>query len=179
VYFYNPDKDYVTGFNLVNKIVAGLSPPFSHVELQFPFGMACSIVMNETVRIRESTFDPEFYTGVVLHAPPQAVFKMLALTQLHVERGIPFGVIAGHTFCSKLVAELLRDSGLVSANVLTDTHTQTFISPSALYEKLSHRLPGHKEISHLYQGRKSAEALFSSETGIHYTFSSKFSSRVC
>jgi hypothetical protein len=110
LYFYNPDKDYVTGFNLVNKIVAGLSPPFSHVELQFPFGMACSIVMNETVRIRESTFDPEFYTGVVLHAPPQAVFKMLALTQLHVERGIPFGVIAGHTFCSKLVAELLRVS---------------------------------------------------------------------
>jgi hypothetical protein len=38
VWFYSPAKDRVTGLNVVNKIVAGLDPPFCHVELQFPSG---------------------------------------------------------------------------------------------------------------------------------------------
>ena len=38
VWFYSPAKDRVTGLNVINKIVAGLDPPFCHVELQFPSG---------------------------------------------------------------------------------------------------------------------------------------------
>ena len=44
VWFYSPAKDRVTGLNVVNKIVAGLDPPFFHVELQFPIGQACSVL---------------------------------------------------------------------------------------------------------------------------------------
>jgi hypothetical protein len=133
VWFYDPAGERTTGWNFVNKLVAGLSPPFCHVELQFPSGVACSIVMGDSVRMRERTFDPEFYTGVVLYTPPQAVFKTLALAQAHVDRATPFGVSAGHTFCSKLVAELLRDGGMVPAEALADG----YISPSALYEHLT------------------------------------------
>ena len=71
VWFYNPDKERVTGANVVNKLVAGLSPPFCHVELQLPDGEACSIVMHGTVRMRQRTFDTDYYTGVVLRAPPR------------------------------------------------------------------------------------------------------------
>jgi hypothetical protein len=133
VWFYNPAAERTTGWNVVNKLVAGLSPPFCHVELQFPSGVACSIVMGDTVRMRERTFDPEFYTGVALQARPQAVFKAMALAQSHVERSTPFGVSAGHTFCSKLVAELLRDGGLVPSDTLGDP----WITPSSLYEQLT------------------------------------------
>jgi hypothetical protein len=133
VWFYDPASERTTGWNFVNKLVAGLSPPYCHVELQFPSGMACSVVMGDNVRMRERTFDPEFYTGVVLYAPPQAVFKTLALAQAHVDSATPFGVSAGHTFCSKLVAELLRDGGLVPAEALGDG----WISPSALYQQLT------------------------------------------
>jgi len=137
VWFYNPSAEHTTGWNVVNKLVAGLSPPFCHVELQFPSGVACSIVMGDTVRMRERTFDTEFYTGVLLKARPQAIIKTLALAQRQVDLATPFGVSAGHTFCSKLVAELLRDGGLVPADTLNDP----WISPSSLYEQLT-RLHG-------------------------------------
>jgi hypothetical protein len=132
VWFYSPRNERTTGWNIINKIVAGLSPPWAHVELQFPSGQACSIVMHDTVRMRERTFDTEFYTCVTLSAPPQAVFKAQALAQAHVDRQTPFGISPGHTFCSRLVAELLRDGGLVPAEALADT----FITPSALYAQL-------------------------------------------
>jgi hypothetical protein len=106
----------VEGWNIVNKIVAGLSPPWEHVELQFPSGQACSIVMHDSVRMRERTFDTDYYTCVTLSAPPHAVFKVFALAQSHVDKQTPFGISTGHTFCSRLVAELLRDGGIFGAH---------------------------------------------------------------
>jgi hypothetical protein len=144
VWFYNPDKECVTGANVVNKLVAGLSPPFCHVELQLPDGEACSIVMHGTVRMRQRTFDTDYYTGVVLRAPPQAVAKTRALAQRHVAARTPFGVTGGHTFCSKLVAELLRDGGVVSAEALPPA---ALISPSALYQQLT-RMPNVVVLPH-------------------------------
>jgi hypothetical protein len=93
--------------------------------------------MHGTVRMRQRTFDTDYYTGVVLRAPPQAVAKTRALAQRHVAARTPFGITGGHTFCSKLVAELLRDGGLVSAEALPPA---ALISPSALYQQLT-RLP--------------------------------------
>ena len=134
VWFYNPQNDSgLTSANLINKFVASVSPPFCHVELQFPSGEACSIVMHGTVRMRQRTFDPEFYADVVLHAQPQALAKTLALARWHVDSRTPFGVSSGHTFCSKLVAELLRDGGIVPPHALPQA---TVISPSALHEHL-------------------------------------------
>jgi len=89
VWFYTPQNDCVlTSANLVNKIVAIVSPPFCHVELQFPSGEACSIVMHGTVRMGKRTFDPDFYTDVVL----LALAKTLALARRQVEARTPFGV---------------------------------------------------------------------------------------
>ena len=133
VWFYNPAGERTTGWNFINKLVAGLSPPFCHVELQFPSGVACSIVMGDTVRMRERTFDTQFYTGVALQAQPQAIFKALALAQRHVDNATPFGISEGHTFCSRLVAELLHKSEIVAQDTLNDP----YISPSSLYEQLT------------------------------------------
>ncbi len=93
VWFYNPQNDSgLTSANLINKFVASVSPPFCHVELQFPSGEACSIVMHGTVRMGKRTFDPDFYTDVVLLAQPQALAKTLALARRHVEARTTFGV---------------------------------------------------------------------------------------
>jgi hypothetical protein len=66
--------------------------------------------MHDSVCMRNHTFDPDFYTAIVLRAPPQAVAKSLALARRHVEARTPFGVTSGHTFCSKLV---VLDCGLL------------------------------------------------------------------
>ena len=71
--------------------------------------------------------------NVVLHAQSQALAKTIALARWHVASRTPFGVSSGHTFCSKLVAELLRDGGIVPPHALPQA---TVISPSALHEHL-------------------------------------------
>jgi hypothetical protein len=136
VWFYSPAKDRVTGLNVINKIVAGLDPPFCHTELQFPSGEACSIVMSGRVSMRARAFDPDFYTGVRIDAPAPAVGKALALARGHEERQTAFGVGGARTFCSKLVADLLRESGMVPEEELGRT---LFISPSALFRRLQRR----------------------------------------
>jgi hypothetical protein len=75
VWFYDPTAEAVTGSNVVNKIVAGLYPPFCHTELQFPNGEACSIVMNSTVRLRARTYNSDFYTCLVIHADAIVIDK--------------------------------------------------------------------------------------------------------
>jgi len=134
VWFYSPAKDRVTGLNVVNKIVASLDPPFCHVELQFPNGEACSIVMNGRVSMRERSFDPEFYTGVRVEAPAPAVGRALALARGHVKLETAFGVTGARTFCSKLVADLLRESGMVPEEELRGMYLN---SPSALHRRLT------------------------------------------
>jgi hypothetical protein len=138
MWFYNPDQEAVTGSNFVNKIVAGVYPPFCHVELQFPNGEACSIVMNDTVRLRSRTFNADFYTSLQIHASLPAIDKALDLARRHVALKTPFGFSASSTFCSKLVAELLVESGIVCTSSLPDYH---MLSPSTLYFRLQ-RLKG-------------------------------------
>jgi len=133
-WFYSPARDRVTGLNVVNKIVAGLDPPFCHVELQFPSGEACSIVMSGRVSMRARRFDPEFYTGVSVEAPAVAVGRAQALARRHVELETAFGVGGARTFCSKLVADLLRESGMVREEELGGA---LLISPSALHRRLA------------------------------------------
>jgi len=133
-WFYSPARDRVTGLNAINQIVAGLDPPFCHVELQFPSGEACSIVMGGRVSLRARRFDPEFYTGVRVEAPAAAVDAALALARRHVELETAFGVLGGRTFCSKLVADMLRESGMVREEELGGA---LLISPSALHRRLA------------------------------------------
>jgi hypothetical protein len=133
-WFYSPARDRVTGLNAINQIVAGLDPPFCHVELQFPSGEACSIVMGGRVSLRARRFDPDFYTGVRVEAPAAAVDAALALARERVAAGTGFGVLGGRTFCSKLVADLLRESGMVREGELGGA---LLISPSALHRRLA------------------------------------------
>lgn len=148
VWFYSPAKDRVTGLNVINKIVAGLDPPFCHVELQFPSGEACSIVMQGVVSLRKRSFDTDFYTAVHVRANPTAVEKALALARQHVEAKTSFGVLGGRTFCSKLVLDLLCDSGILGGGKDTEHETATqpltpgqsrMLSPSALFRLLQRR----------------------------------------
>ena len=136
VWFYSPARDRVTGLNVINKLVAGLDPPFCHVELQFPSGEACSIVMQGAVSLRARTFDGEFYTGVVVRADAAAVGKALGLARGHVAAGTGFGVLGGRTFCSKLVAELLCESGMVARAELAASR---LVTPSSLFRMLQLR----------------------------------------
>ena len=82
VWFYNPQQDRTTSYNFINKIVAGLTPPFCHVELQFPDGDACSIVMHDTVRMRKRTFDEEYYTCVSIPSTALALQYTVILESL-------------------------------------------------------------------------------------------------
>lgn len=133
VWSYNPAKENTTGLNIINKIVAGVDPPFCHCELQFPNGEACSIVMNGTVRLRQRSFDPEFYTPVVVRAPAAAIASAYQRAQQHVQQKTTFGVSDPRTFCSKLVAEILLESGVVPQTQLPAPHR---VSPSTLHSKL-------------------------------------------
>ena len=133
VWFYSPARDRVTGLDVINKIVAGLDPPYCHTELQFPSGEACSIVMSGRVSLRARRFDPEFYTGVRVEAPAPAVARAQALARRHVELATAFGVGGARTFCSKLVADLLRESGMVPGEELG---RPLLLSPSALHRRL-------------------------------------------
>jgi hypothetical protein len=141
VWFYSPAKDRVTGLNVINKIVAGLDPPFCHVELQFPSGEACSIVMQGSVSLRARTFDREFYTGVLVRSDPGAVAAALALARAHVTAGTQFGVLGGRTFCSKLVLDLLCESGMVGKEALggDGLGPSLLVTPSSLFRMLQRR----------------------------------------
>jgi hypothetical protein len=139
-WFYSPAKDRVTGLNVINKIVAGVDPPFCHVELQFPSGEACSIVMQGFVSLRKRAFDREFYTPVVVRADARAVEAALELARAHVEAGTRFGVLGGRTFCSKLVLDLLCDSGMLGGEKDAVTTVQSrMLTPSALFRLLQQR----------------------------------------
>ena len=127
----------MTGLNVINKIVAGLDPPFCHVELQFPNGEACSIVMNGLVTLRKRPFDLDFYTAVSVRADVSAVEAALALARQHVQARTSFGVMGKRTFCSKLVLDLLCDSGMLAQDMRSKT--SRVLTPSALFRMLQQR----------------------------------------
>lgn len=138
VWFYSPARDRVTGLDVINKIVAGLDPPFCHTELQFPSGDACSIVMSGRVSLRQRKFDREVYTGVVVRAAPGAVAAALELARRHVAAGTRFGVLGERTFCSKLVLDLLCDSGMLGVDTVP-AEASRLVTPSGLFRLLKGR----------------------------------------
>ena len=135
VWFYNPVHETTNGLNIVNKIVAKLDPPFCHTELQFACGSACSIVMKGFVNVRKRTFDPKFYTGLIISTTPKKIENALKMAHDMNTQNVPFGIFDSQsTYCSKLVAELLIDSEIIESS---SNLTQPFLlSPSALYNHL-------------------------------------------
>jgi len=149
VWFYDPSAD---SEGLVNKLVSRLDPPFCHVEVQFADDRACSIYMGSAVVLRARTFDSPNYVCLRLpcnnlqhtlaagHAEHvhrlSLVFSSLQMTScLLLARA---GSSARHTFCSKLVTEILQQAGLVGAGVDAQS-----TSPSALHRLLA---PLHERV---------------------------------
>ena len=161
VWFYSPAKDRVTGLNVVNKIVAGLDPPFCHVELQFPSGEACSIVMQGAVTLRQRTFDRDFYTPELVRAPQAAVRKALELARAHLVAKTSFGVLGGRTFCTKLVLDLLCHSGMLGESAPARSLVET---PSALFRILQKILQQKTFVSQPLAAISFADRSFATKT---------------
>jgi hypothetical protein len=143
-WFYNPASDRQ---GIVNKVIASIDAPFCHVELQFPDGTACTVYLGSEVVMKQRSFNNACYTAVAIPCTPtqcQAARRVAA--RLHAERvqcsaldmvsclvGVP--VCPTRTFCSKLVAQILCESG-----IMPEVPFAT-VSPSGLYRCLGARPP--------------------------------------
>ena len=147
VQFYDPKNDS-EGF--INKVVASADPPFCHCELHLPNGKACSIYMNHSIHYRERTFSNPAYTCVYVLCTWEQVQALMREIEHLMTQNIEFSTSAmlgtyyginlcppHHTYCSKLVAELLQGVG-----VIPDEIDCQVISPSKLYRVLT-SLPTH------------------------------------
>ena len=142
VWFYDPTAD-TEGF--VNKLVARLDSPFCHVEVQFADDRACSIYMGSKVLLRARTFDSPNY--VCLHVPCSDLQHTLASGHAEHMQSLALGfsslqmtscflwarpsASAQHTFCSKLMTDILQQAGVLGPAI--DSQTTT---PSALHRLL-------------------------------------------
>lgn len=139
LFFYTPTNETCS----VNAWVARLDGPFCHVEMQFPNGLACSIVMDSTVRLIQRTFDPCFYTGVRIKTSKDRVQAALKLAREVTQAKVGFGFYesttpaplspASRTYCSKLMRDILRQSEIMPNHF---SATLTLLTPSALYRNL-------------------------------------------
>jgi len=142
VWFYDPASD---SEGLINKLVASIDWPFCHVELQFADDRACSIYMGSAVALRTRTFDSPNYQCLRL-ACSDHQHTLAAGHAKHLHgKGLLFSSLQmtscllwasampsnKHTFCSKLVTEILQQAGLVGAGV--DAHST---SPNGLHRLL-------------------------------------------
>lgn len=143
MWFYDPSKGNDSYFN---SMVAMIDGPYSHTELQFPNGLACTVYMGCAVSLRRRTFDTKYYTLVNVPCSPQQVQAAEAAARTFVSEGYAFSNVAmigtvftpanllrgpKSTFCSKLNADILQSAGLLS-------HLNTSnVTPSALYRSLA------------------------------------------
>ena len=142
VWFYDPIRDKE---GLFNKMVAYTDPPFCHCELQFEDLTACSIYVGSRLVMKTRNFDTAFYTAVTLSVNCEDARQAHKVCSDKQARGVVFSSMQmlsclypwqalardqKHTFCSKLVAEML-----VAAKVLPDD-TCCSMTPSALYRTL-------------------------------------------
>lgn len=123
VLFYRPSAQDP----LMNRIVAYIDPPFSHVEVRFEDGMASSIFSGESVFFRPRTFANPHYTIITLTVPEQDYRKMHRRCYDCAEEQVAFDSYGMYTsiltifpsfqsprktFCSKYVCEVLQMGGV-------------------------------------------------------------------
>ena len=133
LFFYTPKNETCS----VNAWVARFDGPFCHVEMQFPNGLACSIVMDSTVRLIQRSFDPKFYTGVKIKTSKDRVQAALKLAREMTDARVQFGFYenstASRTYCSKLMRDILSQSGIMPEHF---SASKLVLTPSALYRNL-------------------------------------------
>lgn len=122
LWFFDASKD--TRGHILNNIVGKLDPPFSHCEIQFPCGTACSIYMGGTVTMRKRDYDLSVYTRKDVKCSRGQAKQAFKLASKFASDKMPFtkmgmiGTMLGvnvfdsvnSTFCSKLVADLLNET---------------------------------------------------------------------
>lgn len=143
LWFYNPDAETTTAYNMVNKLVSLYSPPFCHVEMQFPNGEATSIIMNHTVSLRTRTFDPMHYEGLQFFASENLIQNAYEVAREKNKACVPFSMLSKSegTYCTKLVWEILKHSGLSShfdESTVDLLDNSLIIPPSLLFHTLKH-----------------------------------------
>jgi len=143
VWFYDPTKD---SDGLFNKLVSRIDGPFCHCELQFPDDASCSIYMGTSVTLRKRSFDPTNYTCVAVMCSKKDQEAAQLQAAQHHQSGTQFSAFAmsysmmwmpialstDTTFCSKLVADLLK-----TAKVLPQSFASEKATPSALHRALT------------------------------------------
>lgn len=140
VWFYSPLQEKLSTGSIINKFVATVDGPYCHTELQFPNGDACSITMNGSVRLWNRTFDPCFYTGLRIQSTADKIYQAQKLAEEFTNKPTLFSFLASHTarthhtYCSKLVRDILTDSDILAKSFYSPT--STWYTPSGLYRHL-------------------------------------------
>ena len=121
ILFYRPQsEDY-----WLNHVVTAFSPPFSHCDIQFDDGMASSIYQNETVYMQKKSFSRNNYERISLTFTDEECGRIRRFCDSsHSSRVgfdltgmllsyLPFALRrpSGKTFCSRYIAEALKQSG--------------------------------------------------------------------
>ena len=139
LWFYDPAGD---SEGWINKVVARIDPPFCHVELQFEDKHACSVYMGSAVLFREREFDAPNYTCVLVPCGAEQYARAYSHARRVASSGVLFSSLQMYscvlwaplanseriTFCSKLVADILRSADILSQDI--EPHT---VTPSALH----------------------------------------------
>lgn len=141
VQFYNPKHD---SEGLINKMVAMADPPFCHCELHLPDNMACSIFMHSEIHFKHRLFTNPAYEAVKIICTIEQLDALYLTIQDFMQQKLRFSTSAmvgsyyglnlcpeNHTFCSKLVADLLQAVGIIAENVDCNV-----LSPSKLHRLL-------------------------------------------
>ena len=141
---------------LLNRLVAYVDGPFSHVEMAVPdrYGeepwermvWGSSIYQNEPVFFKQKTYKRDGYVSIAIEVTVPQMHKLRSFCRVHADRETPFslmGMYAAYlpfqlvhtegTFCSKHVAQALQYAGVPALEGVNPALT----TPSTLYKRLT------------------------------------------
>ena len=144
----------------LNKLVASVDGPFSHVEIAFleRFGdepwerevWGSSIYQGETVFFKPKTYMRDGYVSIAIEVTMPQMLKMKAFCQSQADEGIPFcrnAMYAAYlpwqivdspgTFCSKHVTKVLQYGGVYQVKDINPA----LMTPSSLFRLFNKKEP--------------------------------------
>jgi hypothetical protein len=141
------------GDHMLNHLVRFCDGPFSHSEISFEDGMACSVFNGEQVFLEHRTYKNPNYVPVTLLLKQEQYTKVREFCARNARDGVgfdQFGMFASilpvhvsvarkdRTFCSRLVTEALQHGGVACVQHLDPART----TPSGLHAVLAAASPG-------------------------------------
>ena len=152
--FYRPTRDDPW----LNRLVALVDGPFSHVEIALPdrYGeepwervvWGSSIYQGEPVFLKQKTYKREGYVSIAIEVTFAQLQRLRSFCRAHAEQQTPFSSLAmyaaylpvqlvhtEHTFCSKYVTQALQAAGVPAVARINAALT----TPSVLYRRLNRK----------------------------------------